>query len=77
MSFTDYNVFGEILVQRPIKRQTIHLPNKMTDEDLEYIRITAQNHFDTIMNVLKHMPRSLLLVVRLVDKFTKWLRQGR
>ncbi|CAC5395545.1 ADCK [Mytilus coruscus] len=60
----DYHVLGEIIVQRPIQRETLHLPNKLSDEDLEYIRLRAQQHFDSIMIVLKEMPRSLLLIIR-------------
>lgn len=69
LSFTDYRVLGEIIVQRPIQRETLHLPNKMSDEDLEYIRLRAQQHFDSIMIVLKEMPRSLLLIIRFVKVF--------
>ncbi|KAK7115005.1 uncharacterized aarF domain-containing protein kinase 5-like isoform X2 [Littorina saxatilis] len=60
----DYAVFCEILVQRPIQRQTLHLPSKMTDEDLAHMRTMAQEHFDKIMAVLKDMPRPLILVIR-------------
>ena len=60
----DYAVFCEILVQRPIQRQTLHLPSRMTAEDLTHMRVMAQQHFDQIMAVLKDMPRCLLLVIR-------------
>ncbi|XP_060065655.1 uncharacterized aarF domain-containing protein kinase 5-like isoform X2 [Ylistrum balloti] len=60
----DHVIFGEILLQRPVLRRSFHLPNRMTDKDLEHMRIMAQKHFDKIMAVLKDMPRTMLLLVR-------------
>ncbi|XP_046581255.1 uncharacterized aarF domain-containing protein kinase 5-like [Haliotis rubra] len=60
----DHGVFCEILVQRPIARKTLYLPSRMTERDLEHMRVMAGQHFDKIMAVLKSMPRSLLLVIR-------------
>jgi len=60
----DYQVFCEILVQRPVARSTIYLPSRMTAQDLEYMRVMAQQHFDRIMAVLKDMPRPMLLIIR-------------
>ncbi|OWF52119.1 uncharacterized aarF domain-containing protein kinase 5-like isoform X2 [Mizuhopecten yessoensis] len=60
----DHVVLGEILLQRPISRGSFQLPNRMTDKDLEHMRIMAQKHFDKIMTVLKDMPRTMLLLVR-------------
>ena len=63
-SFSDYKIFCEILVQRPLVRSTIHLPGRMTEKDLDYMRVMAQQHFDKIMDVLKDMPRPMLLIIR-------------
>ncbi|XP_033755461.1 uncharacterized aarF domain-containing protein kinase 5-like [Pecten maximus] len=60
----DHIIFGEILLQRPVLRRSFHLPNRMTDKDLEHMRIMAQKQFDKIMAVLKDMPRTMLLLVR-------------
>lgn len=60
----DYKTFCEILVQRPILRNSIHLPSHMTKFDLDYMRAMAQQHFDVIMQVIKDMPRPMLLVLR-------------
>nr|KAG5693003.1 hypothetical protein BaRGS_011639 [Batillaria attramentaria] len=60
----DYTLFCEILVQRPIRRDTYYLPSHMSDADLAYMRKMAQDRFDKIMKVLKDMPRCLLLVIR-------------
>ena len=62
---------GEILLQRPISRSGFHLPSRLTEEDLAYMRRMAQQHFDRIMVVLKAMPRTLLLVIR--SLFTTFL----
>jgi len=62
--FSDHQIFCEILVQRPVARSTIYLPSRMTAEDLEYMRVMAQQHFDKIMAVLKDMPRPMLLIIR-------------
>jgi len=61
---SDYQVFCEILVQRPVTRSTIYLPSRMTAADLEYMQVMAQQHFDKIMAVLKDMPRPMLLIIR-------------
>lgn len=58
------DVFCEILVQRPLTRETLHLPSKLTEQDLEHMRKRALHHFDIIMQVLKEMPRQLLLIIR-------------
>ena len=60
----NHEVFSEILVQRPVRRRTFHLPSKMTEADIAYMRERAHKHFDQIMNVLKDMPRPMLLIIR-------------
>ncbi|KAH9491642.1 putative aarF domain-containing protein kinase 5 [Bulinus truncatus] len=60
----DYELFCEILVQHPIKRNTLYLPTAMTSVDMEYMQEMAQKHFDQIMEVLREMPSNLLLVIR-------------
>ena len=69
--FPDTQIFCEILVQRPIGRKTVHLPSRMTAEDLAYMRVMAQQNFDKIMAVLKDMPRPMLLYIRYVWKSSK------
>nr|XP_022286091.1 uncharacterized aarF domain-containing protein kinase 5-like isoform X2 [Crassostrea virginica] len=60
----DHEVFCEILVQRPVTRSTTYLPSQMTKEDFEHMRIMAHKHFDKIMQVLKDMPRPIMLIIR-------------
>ena len=57
-------VFCEILIQRPLARDTLHLPSMLTEKELEHMRQKAANHFDIIMQCLKEMPRQLLLIIR-------------
>lgn len=62
----DHDVFCEILVQRPVSRSSTYLPSHMTKEDLKHMQYMAQKHFDKIMQVLKDMPRPIILIIRLV-----------
>ncbi|XP_061197796.1 uncharacterized aarF domain-containing protein kinase 5-like isoform X2 [Saccostrea echinata] len=60
----DEEIFCEILVQRPVSRSATYLPSHMTKEDFEHMRIMAHKHFDKIMQVLKDMPRPIILIIR-------------
>lgn len=60
----DHDVFCEILVQRPVSRSSTYLPSHMTKEDLKHMQYMAQKHFDKIMQVLKDMPRPIILIIR-------------
>lgn len=60
----DCEVLAEILTQRPVKAKGFKLTSRITDEQMRYLQEAAKNRFDQIMEVLKVMPRSLLLVVR-------------
>ena len=53
-------------MQRPLARETLHLPSQLTDKDFEYMRLKAKHHFDEIMAVLRNMPQALLLIIRYV-----------
>ncbi|KAK5642572.1 hypothetical protein RI129_008739 [Pyrocoelia pectoralis] len=60
----DYAMFAEILTQTPLKRSNFKLTTKVTEEDIKYMKEFAANRFDMVMSVLKHMPPSLLLILR-------------
>lgn len=62
--FIDYEIFAEVLTQRPLKTTNFTLGLKLTDEDLRKITEFTKNRFDEIMAVLKDMPSHLLLVLR-------------
>ena len=77
LSLDKTEIFCEILVQRPITRDTFHLPSRLTEKELEQIRIRAAEHFDLIMQVLKEMPRQLLLIIRYkADKVNEYTAKG-
>ncbi|KAL4234953.1 putative aarF domain-containing protein kinase 5 [Mactra antiquata] len=59
------NLFCEILIQKPmLNRQTLFLPCKLTEKEIEHMKSVAANHFDQIMEVLKSIPREMLLIIR-------------
>ncbi|KAH8019097.1 hypothetical protein HPB51_016735 [Rhipicephalus microplus] len=60
----DYPIFCEILMQRPLKRQTLHLRNQLSSEDVAYMRTMVQDHFDEVMDCIRSLPRPMLLVFR-------------
>lgn len=63
----DYFIFCEMLLQRPINMKDFSLSNILSREETSYMRDMAANHFDSIMQVLKSMPRPMLLVFRNIN----------
>ncbi|XP_034619664.1 uncharacterized aarF domain-containing protein kinase 5 isoform X3 [Trachemys scripta elegans] len=63
----DYFLFCEILMQRPIHMRRLRLANILTREETLYMQAMAQHHFDRIMQVLKDLPRPMLLVFRNIN----------
>ncbi|XP_060099136.1 uncharacterized aarF domain-containing protein kinase 5 isoform X2 [Heteronotia binoei] len=63
----DYFLFCEILLQRPINMSQLAMSNVLTREEAAYMQEMAKNRFDNIMQVLKDLPRSMLLVFRNVN----------
>jgi len=57
-------LFCEILLMRPLKRDTFVLPLRMSKEDVAYMGKMASEHFDGIMEAIKSMPRAMLLIFR-------------
>ncbi|XP_014787605.1 uncharacterized aarF domain-containing protein kinase 5 [Octopus bimaculoides] len=64
LGVSNHAVFCEILVQRPVVRNSIRLPSRMTPEDIDEMKTNVVHHFDEIMQVLKEMPCTLILVIR-------------
>lgn len=62
--YLDYEILAEILTQRPVKVSDFKLTTRITEEQMAYMTEAARRRFGEIMDVLKIMPRSLLLVVR-------------
>ncbi|KAK7124732.1 hypothetical protein R3I94_018950 [Phoxinus phoxinus] len=63
----EYFLFSEMLLQRPINMWEMGLGNILTREETSYMRDMAMNRFDQIMQVLKSMPRPMLLVFRNIN----------
>jgi len=60
----DWFLFCEILLMRPLKRETFVLPLRMSKQDVEYMQKMASEHFDGVMTAIKSMPRAMLLIFR-------------
>ncbi|XP_048658306.1 uncharacterized aarF domain-containing protein kinase 5 isoform X4 [Marmota marmota marmota] len=63
----DYLLFSEMLMQRPVRLGQLwhsHLPSH---EELAYMQDMARSHFEAIMQVLRALPRSMLLVLRNIN----------
>lgn len=64
LGVSNYEAFCEILVQRPVTRTSVKLPSSLTTEEMEKMKSDVIQHFDEIMQVLKEMPRTMILVIR-------------
>ncbi|XP_061109413.1 uncharacterized aarF domain-containing protein kinase 5 isoform X2 [Conger conger] len=60
----EYFLFCEMLLQRPINMQELGLSNILSQEETSHMREMAVQHFDSVMQVLKSLPRPMLLVFR-------------
>lgn len=56
-----------MLLQRPINMREMGLSNILSGEETAYMREMAMHRFDSIMQVLKSMPRPMLLVFRNIN----------
>ncbi|XP_013882499.1 putative aarF domain-containing protein kinase 5 [Austrofundulus limnaeus] len=63
----EYFLFCEMLLQRPINMRTVGLSNILSREETAYMRQMALERFGNIMQVLKSMPRPMLLVFRNIN----------
>ncbi|XP_072531786.1 uncharacterized aarF domain-containing protein kinase 5 isoform X1 [Salminus brasiliensis] len=63
----DYFLFCEMLLQRPININELTLGNILSREETSYMQNMAMHHFDNIMQVLKSLPRPMLLVFRNIN----------
>ncbi|XP_036948212.1 uncharacterized aarF domain-containing protein kinase 5 isoform X3 [Acanthopagrus latus] len=63
----EYFLFCEMLLQRPINMRQLGLSNILSREETAYMRKMASHRFDSIMQVLKSMPRPMLLVFRNIN----------
>ncbi|XP_061671507.1 uncharacterized aarF domain-containing protein kinase 5 isoform X2 [Syngnathoides biaculeatus] len=63
----EYFLFCEMLLQRPINMRELRLSNILSREETAYMRQMAINRFNSVMQVLKSMPRPMLLVFRNIN----------
>eukprot|EP00066_Takifugu_rubripes_P005249 XP_003969173.2 PREDICTED: uncharacterized aarF domain-containing protein kinase 5 [Takifugu rubripes] len=63
----EYFLFCEMLLQRPINMRELGLSNILSREENAYMREMASQRFESIMQVLKSMPRPMLLVFRNIN----------
>ncbi|XP_062266003.1 uncharacterized aarF domain-containing protein kinase 5 isoform X1 [Platichthys flesus] len=63
----EYLLFCEMLLQRPINMREFGLSNILSREETTYMRDMAVHRFGSIMQVLKSMPRPMLLVFRNIN----------
>lgn len=59
----DYCQLVEILTQRPLHVR-MKFTTKLSEEDVMYLTEMARHRFDKVMEALRAMPRSMLLVIR-------------
>lgn len=67
LGVTNYPIFCEILMQRPLQRQTFRLRNQLSSEEVAYMRTMVQNHFDEVMDCIRSLPRPMLLIFRNIN----------
>lgn len=66
-SSAEYFLFCEMLLQQPINMHKLGLSNILSKEETAYMREMAVHRFESIMQVLKSMPRPMLLVFRNIN----------
>ncbi|XP_034372025.1 putative aarF domain-containing protein kinase 5 isoform X1 [Arvicanthis niloticus] len=63
----DYMLFSEVLMQRPVRLGQLWGSHLISREEAAYMQDMAREHFDGIMEVLKALPRPMLLVLRNIN----------
>ncbi|CAL1584354.1 unnamed protein product [Knipowitschia caucasica] len=63
----EYFLFCEMLLQRPIDMHKLGLSNILSREETAYMQQMALQRFENIMQILKSMPRPMLLVFRNIN----------
>ncbi|XP_060245188.1 uncharacterized aarF domain-containing protein kinase 5 isoform X3 [Meriones unguiculatus] len=63
----DYMLFSEMLMQRPVHLGQLWSSHLLSREETAYMQDMAREHFEGIMEVLKALPRSMLLVLRNIN----------
>jgi aarF domain-containing kinase len=60
-------LFSEVLMQRPVRLGQLWGSHLLSLEEAAYMQDMARDHFENIMQVLKELPRPMLLVLRNIN----------
>ncbi|XP_005395938.1 PREDICTED: uncharacterized aarF domain-containing protein kinase 5 isoform X1 [Chinchilla lanigera] len=63
----DYMLFSEVLMQRPVRLERLWSSHLLSREEAAYMQDMARDHFESVMQVLRAMPRPMLLVLRNIN----------
>ncbi|XP_010628811.1 uncharacterized aarF domain-containing protein kinase 5 isoform X1 [Fukomys damarensis] len=63
----DYMLFSEVLMQRPVRLEQLWSSHLLSHEETAYMQDMARDHFESVMQVIKAMPRPMLLVLRNIN----------
>ncbi|PNF42690.1 putative aarF domain-containing protein kinase 5 [Cryptotermes secundus] len=69
----DYCQLVEILTQRPLN-VSIKFKTRLSEEDIMYMTELARRRFDKVMEALRSMPRSMLLVIRYLGAKVRFIQ---
>lgn len=64
---SDYLLFSEMLMQRPVRLGQLWGSHLLSREEAAYMVDMAREHFEAIMAVLRALPRPMLLVLRNIN----------
>ncbi|XP_064466978.1 uncharacterized aarF domain-containing protein kinase 5-like isoform X1 [Ornithodoros turicata] len=67
LGVSNYKVFCEILMQRPLQRRTLRIRNRLSSEEIAYMSTMVRQHFDDVMECIRSLPRPMLLVFRNIN----------
>jgi len=62
--FLEYLLFAEMLLQRPVSLGSVKMSENLSQQESDHMQEMAAQHFDLIVDNLRAMPRTLLLVIR-------------
>lgn len=62
--FLEYLLFAEMLLQRPVTLTNVQMSETLSQHETNHMQEMAAQHFDLIVNNLRAMPHTLLLVIR-------------
>jgi len=67
LGVTEYLLFAEMLLQRPVSFGSVKVTDTLSQQETSHMQEMAAQHFDLIINNLRAMPHTLLLVIRNIN----------